>query len=72
MQRVETFAGAACSCRHLGLRQPLNQNIIGSYTTRQSGLPDVASRSFDDGAKSGSPPEIAICISWSAALGTSL
>ena len=34
----------------------IGSNVAGSYETRQSGLPDVASQSLDDGAKSGSPP----------------
>jgi hypothetical protein len=34
----------------------IGSNVAGSYETRQSGLPDVASQSLDDLAKSGSPP----------------
>jgi hypothetical protein len=36
--------------------QRVEANIAGSSVTCQSGLPDIASRSLDDGAKSGSPP----------------
>jgi hypothetical protein len=40
-------------------RLTLRQDSRGRRDTRQSGPPDVASRSLDDGAKSGSPPGIA-------------
>jgi len=51
-----SFPGAACF-RTLRLHSRCQEIYEGVRLKRQSGLPDVASRSLNDEAKSGSPPD---------------
>jgi hypothetical protein len=50
-----SFAGAACLKQFVAIHAP-KKIALGPVGTIQSGLRDVASRSLNDGAKSGSPP----------------